>query len=123
MIATDVLRHFRRGRWLVAYGDVFQASPARNSDPGVDNTLRLSPLSPVTLSADGRLLCGKLRIIGLLLRRRSTQSGKWRPAVIARFEAKQTGQIADGPDNRTLAFVGWGLHLKDLSTVSTHRCL
>jgi len=84
----------------------------------VDDKLKLTPLLSVTFSADGQLLCGRLRSVDDPLD--LDECAVWEVAsgmVVARLPAKHIGQVAFSPDNRIMAYVtGWGLNLLDLTT-------
>jgi RNA polymerase sigma factor (sigma-70 family) len=103
------------GRWLVAYGNLYDvASGERLRDLAHFGNKSLSKLDPVTFSADGRLLCGRILNDAI-----EEEFGVWEVATgatVARFPSKNVGQVAFSTDGRTLAYVtGWGVHVLDLA--------
>jgi WD40 repeat protein len=110
------------GLWLVAYGTLFDVrSGARLWTPAADATTRLRDEYFATFLPDGRLLCGQLKSYQEQAEQEEQEvNGVWEVAsgaLVHRFSAKHAGQVAFGPDNRTLAYVtGWGVQLLDFIT-------
>lgn len=107
------------GRWLVTNGRLFAVGSGRQLyTPSAGGGLGLSRRASVAFSPDGRLFAGALKHEKEVVER--DEYGVWEAAsggLVATLSARHVGQVALGPDNRTLAHLtGWGIHLTDLTT-------